>query len=270
MTLFILSPGWLETTHIETLHHIACLTFLYQDYCFLNKFYFVNFSPLVSRHCNLTCIVSTLFCWKTQIVKVLYKWPVFSFPQLEFRWADRILFHLNFLKNSQLKGRGQARLLCHYIWWHSTSSRNHLEMNLSFLARGYFSFIFSSSSVRAHISECLSEYCLSQRESINHWEKINFCFVHYRWDALCFLNDVSDKPTQARAGWEQSEKYAWNIENTNLPPPHHPGSRGEINPKWLNFPQTSHLAFVQTVSMSCETKRHLHVWNKGEDKNIYT
>ena len=221
--MFILSPGWLETTHIETLHHIACLTFLYQDYCFLNKFYFVNFSPLVSRHCNLTCIVSTLFCWKTQIVKVLYKWPVFSFPQLEFRWADRILFLLNFLKNSQLKGRGQARLLCHYIWWHSTSSRNHLEMNLSFLARGYFSFIFSSSSVRAHISECLSEYCLSQRESINHWEKINFCFVHYRWDALCFLNDVSDKPTQARPGWKQSEKYAWNIENTSLGSS--PGSR---------------------------------------------
>ena len=106
-------------------------------------------------------------------------------------------------------------------------------------------------------------------ESINQWEKINFCFVHYRWDALCFLNDVSDKPTQARAGWEQSEKYAWNIENTNLPPPHHPGSRGEINPKWLNFPQTSHLAFVQTVSQRCETKRHLHVWNKGQDTNVY-
>lgn len=142
MTLFILSPGWLEITHIETLHHIASLTFLYQDYCFLNKFYFVNFSPLVSRHCNLTCIVSTLFCWKTQIVKVLYKWPVFSFPQLEFQWADRILFHLNFLKNSQLKGRGQARLLCHYIWWHSTSSRNHLEMNLSFFSSWIFFFHF--------------------------------------------------------------------------------------------------------------------------------
>ena len=140
--MFILSPGWLEITHIETLHHIASLTFLYQDYCFLNKFYFVNFSPLVSRHCNLTCIVSTLFCWKTQIVKVLYKWPVFSFPQLEFPWADRILFHLNFLKNSQLKGRGQARLLCHYIWWHSTSSRNHLEMNLSFFSSWIFFFHF--------------------------------------------------------------------------------------------------------------------------------
>ena len=116
--------------------------------------------------------------------------------------------------------------------------------------------IFLSFSVRAHISECLSEYCLSQRESINHWEKINFCFVHYRWDALCFLNDVSDKPTQAGPGWKQSEKYAWNIENTSLGSS--PGSRGEINPKWLNFPQTSHLGFVQTVSKSCETKRQLH------------
>ena len=211
--------------------------------------------------------MSTLFCWKTQIVKVLYKWPVFSFPQLEFPRAVRILFHLNFLKNSQLKGRGQARLLCHYIWWHSTSSRNHLEMNLYFFQPVD---IFLSFSVQAHISECLSEYCLSQRESINHWEKINFCFVHYRWDALCFLNDVSDKPTQARPGWKQSEKYAWNIENTSLGSS--PGSRGEINPKWLNFPQTSNLGSVQTVRHSCETKRqgletnilvpYILYWNK--------
>ena len=167
MTLFILATGWLETTHIETLHHIASLTFLSKHYCFLNKFYFVNFSPLASRHYNLTCIVSTLFCWKTQIVKVLYKWPVFSFPRLEFQQADRILFHLNFLKNSQLKGRGQARLLCHYIWWHSTSSRNHLEMNFSFFDPVDIFVSFSRlSPVRADISECLSEYCF-EPERIN-------------------------------------------------------------------------------------------------------
>ena len=161
----------------------------------------------------------------------------FQLPSARVPVSRQNIVSFKFSQKFPVEGTGSSKItLSLYLMTFYIKQKSFGNEPFFFLARGYFSFIFPSSAIRAHISECLSEYCLSQRESIHHWEKINFCFVHYRWDALCFLNDVSDKPTQARARLGAVTEICMKYREQPQPAPPHHAARSILN-DWTSHKQ---------------------------------